>query len=220
MAVCDRIRRRRREGSGLPVRHTIQRRRTTQGALGGRGMDTELVIHARNGDQQAFAVLADSTYARLHQVAFRILRDRPAAEDATQQAVLTMWRDLPQLRDPERFEAWSYRLLVNACNSEFRRRRRSLPFIGGGSVHEPVAADDYSRLVDRDQLERGFAGLSLDHRVVLTLRYYLDLPLKTIAETLDVPVGTVDSRIHRALARMRQTLEEPEAAPAAQGVAR
>lgn len=183
-------------------------------------MNTELVIHARDGDQQAFAELADSSYARLHQVAFRILRNRPAAEDATQQAVLSMWRDLPQLRDPARFEAWSYRLLVNACNSEFRRRKRTLPLIGGASAREPVAADEYSRLVDRDQLERGFARLSLDHRVVLVLRYYLDLSLKTIAETLDVPVGTVDSRIHRALARMRETLEEPEAAAVAQGVAR
>ena len=183
-------------------------------------MDTELVIRARDGDQQAFAQLADSAYGRLHQVAFRILRERPAAEDATQQAVLCMWRDLPQLRDADRFEAWSYRLLVNACNSEFRRRKRTLPLVGRAPEREAVAADDFARLVDADQLERGFATLSLDHRVVLVLRYYLDLPIKSIAETLDVPVGTVDSRIHRALARMRQALEEPEVAALAPGAVR
>ncbi len=183
-------------------------------------MDTELVIHARNGDQQAFAALAESSYGRLHQVAFRILRDRPAAEDATQQAVLSMWRDLPQLRNPERFEAWSYRLLVNACNSEFRRRKRLLPTLGDEAAREPVAPDAFGQLLDRDLVERGFAALSIDHRVVLVLRYYLDLPLDAIAATLDVPIGTVNSRLHRALARMRAVLEEPETAELAEGVAR
>lgn len=183
-------------------------------------MDTELVIHAQQGNQQAFATLADSLYARLHHVAFRILRDRPAAEDATQQAVLSMWRDLPQLRDPRRFEAWSYRLLVNACNSEFRRRKRILPVIGTATPREPAAPDELGRFFDRDELERGFAKLSIDHRVVLVLRYYLDLPLEAIAQALDVPVGTVNSRLHRAIARMRDALAEPVLRPQPGGVAR
>lgn len=183
-------------------------------------MDTELVIHARNGDQQAFALLADASYPRLHQVAYRILRDRPAAEDATQQAVLAMWRDLPQLRDPARFEAWSYRMLVNACNSEFRRRKRMLPSVGAARPQEPVAPDDYDRLLDRDTVERGFDALSVDHRIVLVLRYYLDLPLETIAEAIGVPIGTVNSRLHRALARMRAALDEPSSAPVAEGAVR
>jgi len=177
-------------------------------------MGTELVIHARNGDQQAFATLADSLYGRLHQVAYRILRDRGLAEDATQQAVLSMWRDLPQLRDPDRIEAWSYRLLVNACNSEFRRRKRSLPTVGPLTPIEPLAPDDFGRLYDRDQVERGFAELSVDHRAVLVLRYYLDLPLEAIGEALGIPIGTVNSRLHRAIERMRTTLEEHATAPA------
>ena len=202
------------------MRHTIQRRSTDAVRREWWGMDTELVIHARNGDQQAFAALADSAYGRLHQIAFRILRDRPAAEDATQQAVLSMWRDLPQLRDPDRFEAWSYRLLVNACNSEFRRRKRLLPTIADAMAIEPVAPDAFGHLADRDQVERGFASLSLDHRVVLVLRYYLDLSLDSIAETLDVPIGTVNSRLHRALARMRDVLTEPDQALLAEGSVR
>lgn len=183
-------------------------------------MDTELVIHARNGDQQAFATLATSSYARLHQVAFRILQDRPAAEDATQQAVLSMWRCLPQLRDPDRFEAWSYRLLVNACNSEFRRRKRMLPSVGSATSREPVTPDAYGQLFDRDLLERAFSALSIDHRTVLVLRYYLDLPLEAIARSLDVPIGTVDSRLHRALGKMRDALQEPMPLAQPEGVAR
>jgi RNA polymerase sigma-70 factor (ECF subfamily) len=177
-------------------------------------MDTELVIHARNGDQAAFATLADSLYGRLHQVAYRILRDRRLAEDATQQAVLWMWRDLPHLRDPDRFEAWSYRLLVNACHGEIRRRRRTLPSVGAATPREPVAPDDFGRLYDRDQVERGFAELSLDHRAVLVLRYYLDMPLEAIGETLGIPIGTVNSRLNRAIGRMRAILERTSAIPA------
>ena len=184
-------------------------------------MDTELVIHARNGDQQAFATLADSLYGRLHQVAFRILRDRPAAEDATQQAVLLIWRDLPQLRDPDRFEAWSYRLLVNTCNAEFRRRRRTLPAVGAQTAAEPVAPDQFGRLFDRDQVERGFERLSVDHRAVLVLRYYLDWSLDSIADALGVPIGTVNSRLHRGLARMREALtDQPDAAARPEGAVR
>ena len=81
-------------------------------------MDTELVVAAQRGDEGAFASLALATGGRLHAVAHRILRDLDVAEDVTQQALLTIWQDLPQLRDPARFEAWSYRLLVRACYSQ------------------------------------------------------------------------------------------------------
>jgi RNA polymerase sigma-70 factor (ECF subfamily) len=77
-------------------------------------MDTKLVLEAQRGDEEAFASLAVAVGDRLHAVAHRILRDTDLAEDATQQALLSIWRDLPQLRDPARFDAWSYRLLVRA----------------------------------------------------------------------------------------------------------
>jgi RNA polymerase sigma-70 factor (ECF subfamily) len=81
-------------------------------------LETDLVRRAQDGDEQAFASLAVSAGNRLHAVAHRILRDTDLAEDATQQALLAIWRDLPQLRDPARFDAWSYRLLVRACYAE------------------------------------------------------------------------------------------------------
>ncbi len=90
-------------------------------------MDTDLVIRAQDGDQIAFARLADGVYGRLQQLAYRILRDPELARDVAQQTALSMWRNLPQLRDPARFEAWSYRLCVNACYTESRRRRRLHP---------------------------------------------------------------------------------------------
>jgi RNA polymerase sigma-70 factor, ECF subfamily len=170
-------------------------------------MDTDLVIRAQHGDEEAFASLAVAAGDRLHAVAHRILRDIDLAEDATQQALLTVWRDLPQLRDPARFDAWSYRLLVRACYAEARRTRRWAPNLRVLSADEPSGADDSGSVADRDQLERGFRRLSIDHRAVVVLHHYLDMPLDEVAETLGVPVGTVRSRLHHAMRGLRAALE-------------
>src|SRR6476646_4183871 len=118
-------------------------------------MDSDLVIRAQHGDEEAFASLAVAAGDRLHAVAHRILRDIDLAEDATQQALLAIWRDLPQLRDPARFDAWSYRLLVRACYTEARRTRHWTPNLHLLPADEPAAGEGLSSVVDRDQLERG-----------------------------------------------------------------
>jgi RNA polymerase sigma-70 factor (ECF subfamily) len=170
-------------------------------------MDTDLVKLAQNGDKGAFTTLAAARADRFLATSHRILRDLSLAEDATQQALLSIWRDLPQLRDPARFEAWSYRLLVRACYAEASQARRWTPNIHALPASEPMAGDGFSTIVDRDQLERGFRRLSIDHRTVLVLHHYLDLPLDQVAEMLGVPVGTVASRIHYAMRGMRAALD-------------
>jgi RNA polymerase sigma-70 factor, ECF subfamily len=170
-------------------------------------MDTDLVIRAQHGDQGAFASLAAAVGDRLHAVAHRILRDTDRAEDATQQALLRVWQDLPQLRDPARFDAWSYRLLVRACYAEARRTRRWASNLRLLPADEPMGADGTSLVIDRDQLERGFQGLSIDHRAVVVLHHYLDLPLPEVAEALGVPEGTVRSRLHYAMRALRAALD-------------
>jgi RNA polymerase sigma-70 factor (ECF subfamily) len=181
-------------------------------------MDTELVVRAQQGDEGAFASLAVAAGDRLHAVAHRILRDIDLAEDATQQALLNVWRDLPQLRDPARFDAWSYRLLVRACYAEARRTRHWAPNLRLLPADEPMAADGTSSVLDRDQLERGFRRLSIDHRAVVVLHHYLDLPLEEVAEALGVPIGTVRSRLHYAMRGLRAALDA-DARPAAREVA-
>ena len=172
------------------------------------GMDSDLVIRAQHGDEQAFTSLALAAGDWLHAVSYRILRDIHLAEDATQQALLAIWRDLPQLRDPARFEAWSYRLLVRACYAEGRRARGVGTNLRVLAVGEPVAPDQAIGLVaDRDQLERGFKRLSLDHRAVVVLHHYADLPLEEIADILGVPIGTVRSRLFYAMRGLRAALE-------------
>ena len=182
-------------------------------------MDTDLVNRAQRGDEEAFASLAVGAGNRLHAVAYRILRDTDLAEDATQQALLTVWRDLPQLRDPARFEAWSYRLLVRACYAESRRKRRFAPNLRLLPTDEPMSADGTNLVVDRDQLERGFRRLSVDHRAVVVLHHYLDFSLEEVAEALGVPIGTVRSRLHYAMRGLRAALDA-DARPAPREVAK
>ena len=106
-----------------------------------RGVDTELVKRAQHGDREAFGQLAADLAARFLPVSRRILRDIDLAEDASQRALVAIWRDLPQLRDPARFDAWSYRLLVRACYAEGRRARTWSPNLRILPADEPVASD-------------------------------------------------------------------------------
>ncbi len=170
-------------------------------------MDTDLVVRAQQGDKGAFADLASGIADRYLAVARRILRDLSLAEDATQQTLLSIWQDLPQLRDPARFDAWSYRLLVRACYAEAKKQRRWAPNLRLLPADEPVAADAFRPLIDRDELESGFRSLSIDHRAVVVLHHYLDLPLAQVAEILGVPSGTVYSRLHYAMRGLRAALD-------------
>lgn len=171
-------------------------------------MDTGLVERAQQGDREAFGLLAVPLGDRLFALANRILRDDELAADATQQALVSIWRDLPQLRDRTRFDAWSYRLLLRACYAERRKERRWSP-----PLHVLTAAawtdgaDGTKLVIDRDQLERAARRLSIDHRAVVVLRYYLDLPLAEISALLDIPSGTVRSRLRYALRGLRAALD-------------
>jgi len=189
------------------------------GTPGGSGVDTtELVVQAQHGDEGAFASLAVVIGNRLHAIAHRILRDVDLADDATQQALLTIWRDLPQLRDPARFEGWAYRLLVRACYSEVKKTRRLAPNLRVIHFDETFASDDIATIADRDQLERAFRRLSVDHRAVVVLHHHLDLSLVEVAEALGVPVGTIRSRLFYAMRALRAALDA-DARPVAREVA-
>ena len=165
------------------------------------------MVQAQAGDREAFAILARTHVDRLFVIAQRILRDPGLAEDATQQCLVILWRELPSLRDPSKFAGWATRILVNECNTEARRRSRlsvelrSIPFDG------PALTDDYLSVADRDELERGFRRLPADQRAVLVLRHYVGLELPEIAATLGLAPGTVRSRLHYAHRAMRAVLE-------------
>jgi RNA polymerase sigma-70 factor, ECF subfamily len=154
---------------------------------------------------------------RLYPVAYRVLRHGPSAEDATQQALVAIWRHLPSLRDPDRFDAWAYRLVVNAAYAEHRQRRRHAP--PGALTDGATGSDPYPSVHDRDQLERGFARLSAEQRAVLVLQHYLDMTHEEMARVLAIPVGTVRSRLHGARRSMRAALEADARLAAKEGQA-
>jgi len=182
-------------------------------------MDTDLVVRAQRGDKAAYSDLAFGIADRFLAVARRLLRDIDLAEDATQQSLLSIWQDLPQLRDPARFEAWSYRILLRACYAEGRKQRRWAPNLRLLPTDEPTRGDGMSSVVDRDQLEGGFRRLSFDHRAVVVLHHYLDLPIDRVAELLGIPVGTAHSRLHYAMRGLRAALDA-DARPTTQEAAR
>lgn len=174
-------------------------------------MDRALVEEARRGDREAFAVLVHQVSDSLYSVAVRILRDPGLAEDALQNALVLAWRRLPKLRDAERFEAWVHRILVHACYDESQRARPWVATIRILPIDGPSTPDGSQAIADRDELERAFSRLSLEQRAVFVLHHYLGLPLVEVAELLEIPAGTARSRLHYALAGLRQALTaQPE----------
>jgi RNA polymerase sigma-70 factor (ECF subfamily) len=174
--------------------------------IGGRAV-RDLVIRAQDGDRDAFAELVRATSDRMYAVAYRILRDASLAEDAVQDALVTVWRQLPSLRDPDRFEAWTRRLLVHACYAESGRRRRWTANVRLLPVNEAGAMDSVGSVDDRDTLERAFRRLSVEHRAVFVLHHHVGLPLVEIAEILGIPAGTARSRLHHAMQALRIAIE-------------
>jgi RNA polymerase sigma-70 factor, ECF subfamily len=174
-------------------------------------MDRDLVERARTGDQEAFADLVHQTSDTLFGIARRILRDPELAEDVLQQALVTIWRKLPGLREAERFEGWAYRILVHACYAEAPRNRRRLAIVRELPLDRPDNADDVRAFLDRDELERAFRRLPLDQRAVFVLHHHVGYPLVAVAETLGIPEGTARSRLHYATRALRVAFDEGRA---------
>jgi RNA polymerase sigma-70 factor (ECF subfamily) len=169
-------------------------------------MQRDLVEAAQRGDHEAFEALVIALGDRLYSMARLIMRDADQAEEAVQEAFLRAWRRLPSLRDPERFDAWLYRLLVHACADLGRRRGKWSAEVRVVRI-EPTQDDAAASFATREQLERGFKRLRPEQRAVIVLRYYVELTVPEIAEVLGIPIGTTKSRIHYAMEVLRAALE-------------
>ena len=167
-----------------------------------------LVERAPRGDHDAFTRLAGAAIAQLEAVARLILRDRELARDAVQEGFIRAWRDLPGLRDPDRFDAWLHRLIVNASLDAARRRKRRPIEVELDPIDPTAVADASGLIADRDQLERAFSHLAPDHRAVVVLHHYVGMPVPLVASTLGIPLGTAQSRLARAMAALRAAIGE------------
>jgi len=175
----------------------------------GRGMDGErqLVEAARHGDARAFAALVRAHQRALYCTAYSILGSSWDANDAVQDALLQAWARIETLRDSARFKPWLVRILVNTCYDTLSTRRRLVP-VGESPQEDPRRGEAHEFVGTEAQLDlfRVVRELDDDHRTVVALRYFNDLKVDDIASLLDIPAGTVKSRINRALARLAQQL--------------
>jgi RNA polymerase sigma-70 factor (ECF subfamily) len=177
-----------------------------------------LVEQAQQGDHEAFAELVRAGVVRLDIASRLILRDPELARDAVQDALLRAWRELRRLRDPDRFDAWVYRLTVNACLDQTRRRRRRPIEVDLAPLFSPVVPDPAIAVADRALVDDILRRLDERGRAIVVLHYFLGLPLIEVATALDIPVGTVKSRLHRALGEMRdEVAAAPHATPQPSG---
>ena len=166
-----------------------------------------LVERAGRGDHDAFAELARGAVVRLDHAARLVLRDPELARDAVQEGLIRAWRDLRKLRDPDRFDAWIYRLTVNACLDLARQRRRRVVEVELVPLHAPSTQDTAGAQADRQLVDDVLRELDEPSRAIVVLHYYLGLPLTEVAASLGLPVGTVKSRLHRALTAMRVAID-------------
>jgi RNA polymerase sigma-70 factor (ECF subfamily) len=170
-------------------------------------MQTELVERAMHGDHDAFGELVGAAWTKLYGTAGLILGNDGSTPDAVQAALIRAWQDLPRLREPASFDAWLYRILVNACRDEARRRQRSGQRETTLDSRRPAASpDSVAWVADRDELDRAFARLTPEQRAILTLVFYRDLTVPQAAAALGTPLGTAKSRLHRALEALRAAL--------------
>ena len=167
-------------------------------------MDQRAFVEAaRGGDHDAFARLVRDHAARLDGAARLMLRDPELARDAVQEALIRAWRDLSGLRDLDRFDAWLYRLTINACLDILRRRRRRAFEVELSPLQMSPGQDIASTIADRAFLDGALARLDPTLRAVVVLHFYLGMPLPEVATALAIPLGTAKSRLHRALGLLR-----------------
>ena len=177
-----------------------------------------LVDRAAEGDREAFGELVRASAGRLDAAARLILRDSELARDAVQEALIRAWRDLPSLRDRDRFDAWLYRLLVNAAIDEGRRRRRRVIEVELDSVAPPKAEDGAARRADRDALDRILAGLAPEQRALIVQHYLLGVPLPEAATTLGISHDAAKQRLHRSIVALRSAFAaQPDNDPVSLG---
>lgn len=175
--------------------------------------DDLLVARARKGDAAAIDALLRAHYDTVRAVCHRIVSNKADAEDATQQALIAIVRAIPKFDGRSKFSTWAYRIATNAALDEVRRiRRRPLPsedpYASGESRSHPAdhTRDGSSAVESQIVVQEALAMLPEDYRTVIVLRHIADLEYEEIAETLDIPIGTVRSRLARGRTQLSEIL--------------
>jgi len=178
----------------------------------GPAIDRSLIDRARNGDPDAFETIVRARMDAVYRLTSAILGDEADARDAAQEAFVAAWRQLPRLREPEKFEAWLQRVAVNASRMTLRargrRRVREIPSSRVAALSDRVTAADSS--ADAARLDEALRGLSVDQRAILVLHHLDGRPVAELAAILDIPIGTAKSRLFTARRALAAALARDE----------
>lgn len=173
-------------------------------------MERSLVERAQAGDRDAFEMLVRQKVDAVYRTAYAILGNAADAQDATQETFIAAWRGLPRLREPEKFASWLGRITTNACRMSLRHRRtvREIPMDAEEDRSAVGSYDDPDgSIADAQAFDRAFERLPVEQRALLVAHHLEGKPLTDIAAELEVPVGTVKSRLHTARAALERSLE-------------
>ena len=174
------------------------------------GATWELQLADRLDARVMLRDLPHSEIDRLYRLAGLVLGTAQEAEDATQEALLRAWRSADALRDPADIRPWLDRIVVNVCRDRLRRQRRVrfLPIADDAGRADRASDDPFKLVFDRDEALRAMSGLDADQRIVVVLHYWAGFRLEDVAERTGWPIGTVKTRLHAALVRMRGSLRD------------
>ena len=176
----------------------------------GGSVEPQLIEAARRGDREAFDAIVRTRLDTVYRTAFTILGNDSDAQDATQETFVAAWRNLPSLREADRFDAWLRRITINACRMAIRRRGTVREIsIDLPDTQQPMSAGagPASLAAEAEVFDRAFARLSVDDRAILVLHHHEELGVAEIAERLGIPIGTVKSRLHRARGALQRALD-------------
>jgi RNA polymerase sigma-70 factor (ECF subfamily) len=190
----------------------------TRAANGATSAADALVRRARTGDAAAFEVLVDSRIDRCYRLAWSILSNEADAADATQDALVSAWRQLPRLRDPASFDGWLNRIVANAALKARRHRARLRevsvrPAFRGDEPPQPEPPQDprartaMDEFVENEAIARAFDRLRPQDRMILVLHHVEERPVAEIARSLGIPVGTAKWRLHAARTALEKAME-------------
>ncbi|MDU5262386.1 MAG: sigma-70 family RNA polymerase sigma factor [Clostridium celatum] len=161
------------------------------------------IIRAKKGNKEAFINLIEENLISMYRVAKGILLSQEDIDDAIQNTILLSYKNINTLKKNEFFKTWLIRILINECNKIYNFNKKYIDF---NEIKENYTNDEYENF----DLKRAIQGLSEDLRLPIVLFYFEDMQISEIADLMNIPIGTVKSRLSRAKIKIAQFVKEEE----------